>query len=140
MAIALSLRQPWLELVLQGRKKIEVRSWSTKYRGTLLLHASKIIDVDACEYYGFNPQNFIGGYILGSVELIDCLPFTRESWESLRSSHLNLRDFKQGLVAWCLINPLRLKPEKCSGRLGLFNVPDNASSFGLVPKPLEASM
>ncbi len=37
---ALSLLQPWATLVVIGAKKIETRSWSTPYRGRLLIHAS----------------------------------------------------------------------------------------------------
>ena len=32
---ALSIRQPWAELILQGRKTIELRTWKTSYRGLL---------------------------------------------------------------------------------------------------------
>lgn len=37
----ISLLQPWATLAVIGQKKIETRSWSTKYRGPLLIHASK---------------------------------------------------------------------------------------------------
>lgn len=37
----LSLTQPWATLVSLGAKKIETRSWSTPYRGKLLIHAAK---------------------------------------------------------------------------------------------------
>jgi len=40
-ARALSLHQPWASLVALGVKGIEMRSWSTKYRGRLLIHAAK---------------------------------------------------------------------------------------------------
>jgi hypothetical protein len=36
----LSLLQPWATLVVTGVKKYEVRSWQTKHRGALLIHAS----------------------------------------------------------------------------------------------------
>lgn len=38
---AISLWQPWASLVAIGAKKIETRSWPTKYRGPLAIHASK---------------------------------------------------------------------------------------------------
>lgn len=38
---AISLLQPWASLIAIGAKKIETRSWSTKYRGPLAIHASK---------------------------------------------------------------------------------------------------
>jgi hypothetical protein len=36
----ISLLQPWASLSVQGHKGIETRSWATKYRGPLLIHAS----------------------------------------------------------------------------------------------------
>lgn len=38
---ALTLWEPWASLCALGVKTIETRSWSTKYRGRLILHASK---------------------------------------------------------------------------------------------------
>ncbi|MDQ6866633.1 MAG: ASCH domain-containing protein [Thermoproteota archaeon] len=40
----LSLRQPYAELVVDGRKTIETRRWNTNFRGKFLIHASKSID------------------------------------------------------------------------------------------------
>lgn len=37
---ALSLHQPWAELVAIRAKEVETRSWGTRYRGTLFIHAS----------------------------------------------------------------------------------------------------
>ncbi len=36
---ALTVRQPWASLIAAGVKTIETRSWSTKYRGPLAIHA-----------------------------------------------------------------------------------------------------
>ncbi len=38
---ALTIRQPWASLIAAGVKTIETRSWSTRYRGLLLIHAGK---------------------------------------------------------------------------------------------------
>lgn len=38
---ALSVRQPWAWLIVNGHKDIENRVWSTRYTGPLLIHASK---------------------------------------------------------------------------------------------------
>jgi hypothetical protein len=50
---ALSFKQPWAELVLQGKKKIEIRRWNTNFRGEFLIHASKSPDMDAMKRFGF---------------------------------------------------------------------------------------
>jgi hypothetical protein len=36
----LSIRQSYASLICRGIKKVENRSWETKYRGKLLIHAS----------------------------------------------------------------------------------------------------
>lgn len=37
---AISIRQPWAWLIVNGYKDIENRNWDTKYRGQVLIHAS----------------------------------------------------------------------------------------------------
>ena len=37
----LTIKQPWATLIMQGYKRFEFRSWQTKYRGDLLIHAGK---------------------------------------------------------------------------------------------------
>lgn len=37
---ALSIRQPWAWLIVNGHKDIENRSWPTRFRGKFLVHAS----------------------------------------------------------------------------------------------------
>jgi hypothetical protein len=34
---ALTVKQPWAELIARGEKTIEYRTWSTRYRGPLLI-------------------------------------------------------------------------------------------------------
>jgi hypothetical protein len=37
----LSIRQPWAWLIIAGHKDVENRSWTTTYRGPLLIHAAR---------------------------------------------------------------------------------------------------
>lgn len=41
---ALTLRQPWAHLIVQGHKTIENRIWRTELRGDLVIHAAKQVD------------------------------------------------------------------------------------------------
>lgn len=41
---ALTVRQPWAWALVFGPKRVENRSWSTTYRGELVIHAGKVID------------------------------------------------------------------------------------------------
>ena len=40
----ISIKQPWASLIIYGYKSFEFRGWQTKYRGDLLIHASKTFD------------------------------------------------------------------------------------------------
>ena len=39
----LSVCQPFAELIVQGKKTVELRKWNTKFRGEFLVHAAKNI-------------------------------------------------------------------------------------------------
>lgn len=73
---ALSVRQPWAWAIARGHKGVENRSWTTAYRGPLLIHASMRIDLDACESplvrdSGWCPDDPVAaiGAIVAAVEL-----------------------------------------------------------------------
>jgi hypothetical protein len=111
----LSVRQPWASLIVNGTKTVENRSWSTNYRGLLLIHASQKVDRDACLGHGIDPDSLPRGVILGAIHVKDCLPPTepcRSRWADKGAHH------------WLLASPRRVRrPVVFKGRVGLFNVP-----------------
>lgn len=54
----LTIKQPWATLIMQGDKRFEFRSWQTKYRGDLLIHAGKGIDKEAIKDYQIYSRRF----------------------------------------------------------------------------------
>src|SRR4051795_6744327 len=78
---ALSLKQPWAWLVVNGYKDIENRSWRTNHRGPLLVHASRSLDLltatvhdEMKQDYGVRlPDEFEFGGIIGVVDVVDCV-------------------------------------------------------------------
>ena len=55
---------------MQGNKRFEFRSWQTKYRGDLLIHAGKGIDKEAMNRLAkYIPEDMPTGKILGKVTL-----------------------------------------------------------------------
>jgi len=122
----LSIRQPWIELILSGRKTIEVRSWPTKYRGELWLHAGKKVDTNAFARFNLSVENISLGAILGKCELIDCQEFNDLTWVHWRTRHLNDGAFRNRSFAWFLSNPVRVIPQPMKGRLGLMSIQDHA--------------
>jgi len=67
----LSLKQPFADLLALGEKTVELRKWNTKFRGEFLIHASKNIDVDACERLDIEINKLSIGAIIGSAFLYD---------------------------------------------------------------------
>lgn len=75
----LTIKQPWATLIMQGDKRFEFRSWQTKYRGDLLIHAGKGIDKEAMKRLAkYLPAEIPLGKILGKVTLVDCVKMCPE--------------------------------------------------------------
>jgi hypothetical protein len=75
---ALSVRQPWAWAIARGRKPVENRSWTTAYRGPLIVHASMRVDLDACASplirdAGWHPDDPVAaiGAIVAVVDLTE---------------------------------------------------------------------
>ena len=80
----LTIKQPWATLIMQGYKRFEFRSWQTKYRGDLLIHAGKGIDKEAIKRLEkYLPKELLTGKILGKVTLVDCVKMSPEFKERL---------------------------------------------------------
>jgi len=84
----LTIKQPWATLIMQGNKRFEFRSWQTKYRGELLIHAGKGIDKEAMERLKkYIPEDMPLGKILGKVKLVDCIKMSPEFKEILQKEN-----------------------------------------------------
>ena len=80
----LTIKQPWATLIIQGDKRFEFRSWKTKYRGELLIHAGKGIDKEAVKRLEkYLPKELPIGKILGKVTLVDCIKMSPDFKEKL---------------------------------------------------------
>jgi len=157
---ALSLWQPWASAIAVGAKTIETRSWSTGYRGPLLIHASKRLHQQ--EFYelitspAFAPIRKLfsnnhmqaealipRGKLIAVAELVGCFQF--QCLQVGRTYTLDdkhevpftvqeqlLGDFSPGRFGWVLRDVRQLpEPIPYRGRQGLFDVPDK-----LIPEEL----
>ena len=123
---ALSIKQPWAELILQGRKTIEIRSWNTRYRGYFLIHASKKPDTEAMRKFGFDLEELLYGYILGYAKLSDVIIYSSEKeFIKDRDKHLSLHGkTKYPVYGFILKNVHKIEPIRYKGKLGFFEVPE----------------
>jgi hypothetical protein len=60
----LSLKQPYAELLVSGKKTIELRNWNTAFRGKFLIHASKNVDKERSESLGIDYKMLVQGAII----------------------------------------------------------------------------
>ena len=87
----LSLKQPYADLLALGEKTIELRKWNTKFRGEFLIHASKNIDIEACERLNINGNEFTKGTIIGSAFLYDVKQYNnKEEFNKDRDKHFSI--------------------------------------------------
>ena len=123
---ALSFRQPWAELILGGRKTMDLRTYGTAYRGPLAIHASKIVEQDACRLHDLDSNTLPTGGVVGVVQLVDILPLSEMEYEGRKDEHLAGRRYRRGMHGWVLARPNRL-PQVIPfrGRQGIFTVDEH---------------
>ncbi len=120
----LSIKQPWAELILQGKKTIELRSWNTKFRGEFFIHASLAPDKRIMQHFGFS--DLPCGAIVGKAVLIDVKKYeNKEDFSLDQNKHQATSDF--GEYGFILENVSRLEtPIIAKGKLGFWNFNDNS--------------
>ena len=115
---ALSIRQPWAWLVVNGYKDIENRTWSTSFRGRICVHAGQRMVADDYpeqrEYISqagiVIPSHLARGAIIGEVTITGCLSDSDSPWFC-------------GPYGFILENPVAYPtPIPCRGQLGFFQV------------------
>jgi hypothetical protein len=111
---ALTIKQPWAWAIIHAGKDIENRSWLTRYRGELAIHAgARMHDYTKMPRGVRAPEDddLVFSAIIGIVEVVDSVEKSRSKW-FMGPCGLVLRNAR-----------LLAKPVPCSGKLGLWNVP-----------------
>lgn len=103
---ALSIKDPWASMILQGEKTIETRTWKTNYRGELVICVSK------------KPISPLSGFAVCIVNLVDCRPMTKEDIEFAKC------DIYPNAYSWVLDNVRKIEIFPVKGQLGLLNIDD----------------
>ena len=68
----ITIKQPWASLIAKGYKEYEFRTWKTKYRGDILIHAGKGIDKKAIQRFKEYNLDYPLGKIIAKASLTDC--------------------------------------------------------------------
>lgn len=114
---AITIRPEWAWLILHAGKDLENRSWQTRHRGPLLIHASakraddhqRIREWARTELGILMPETVPMGGIVGCVEVVEMVtsPVDSPWWI--------------GPVAWRLVKPRVLPFRPMKGRLQLWD-------------------
>lgn len=135
---AITIKQPWATLIALGEKKFETRSWQTKYRGPIAIHAGKSIDKEACKdreiaaalnKHGIIISDLPTGSVVAIGELSGCYKVIEDFGDSaytsgpvIRSDEYPFGDYTEGRYAWKLEHVKALdEPLKAKGQLSLWN-------------------
>ncbi len=140
---AITLWQPWASAVACGLKRYETRSWSTRYRGLILIHAAKrwtlaeqYFQAEAAypltQVYGHRAPEVAAicdgtpplGRIVAVADLVECLPTEGVPGGAMTDLERLFGDFSAQRWAWQLENVIRLaEPIPCRGAQGLWTPP-----------------
>jgi len=122
----LSVCQPFADLIIQGKKTIELRKWNTKFRGEFLVQAAQNIRTEDCRRLKMK-DSLTTGAIIGKVELVSVKKYENESKLKLDSKkHLALNNKSDNKYGFILQNPKQFKvPIPCKGKLKFFEVEAN---------------
>lgn len=74
----ITIKQPFATLIAEGLKEYEFRTWKTKYRGEILIHAGKGIDKKAMKRYEHLNLTYPVGCIIAKANLTDCIKIDGE--------------------------------------------------------------
>lgn len=136
---AISIHQPWAHAILHLGKCVENRTWPTRHRGPLLIHASKSrasydaqAERDWKRLYGVELppwEGLVTGALVGVVELVACLPLA--TWKAWRANGCDVATHDAAMLSpwacgpwcWVLAEPRVLdKPVPWKGQQNLFEV------------------
>jgi hypothetical protein len=140
----ITVKQPWASLMFINNgyepKNIENRTWPTKYRGKVLIHAgAKILRPQQCNFtddqndnirgdmrYRLLHSDFPTSAIIGSVEIVDCVINHESIWAEKSDSRLDQAKkwIDKPIYNWVLANPvLFAKPIPAKGKLSFWDYP-----------------
>lgn len=122
---AITIKQPFATLIAEGIKEYEFRTWKTKYRGEILIHAGKNIDDKAMEKFKKYNLDYPTGCIIAKANLIDCIKIDAKQREKLRDKnnlvYSNIISNKEwDGYGFKLVNVEKINPIYINGKLSLW--------------------
>ena len=119
----LSVSQPFADLIISGKKTIELRKWNTNFRGEFLIHAPLKIKTEDCKRLKIN-KKFVTGAIVGKAELYDVKKYnSKKEVKEDQKFHFASKNFHDRTYGFLLKNSKSFRiPIPLKGQLGFFDV------------------
>ena len=119
----LSVSQPFADLIISGKKSIELRNWNTNFRGEFLIHSPIKIRKEDCERLKIN-KKLVTGAIIGKAELYEIKKYNLiKEIKSDQKFHLASKKFHDRTYGFMLKNARSFRiPISCKGQLGFFEI------------------
>ncbi len=119
----LSVSQPFADLIISGKKTIELRKWNTNFRGEFLVHAPLKIKTKDCKRLGIS-KKFVTGRIIGKAEIYKVKKYNSiKEIKADQKFHLASKDFHDNTCGFMLKNQKAFRvPIPCKGKLGFFEI------------------
>ena len=125
---ALTIREPWATLIVEGYKKYEFRSWKTNYRGKIYIHVGLSLEKEYVDKFKIYNLKYSKGEIIGEAELVDCILVNEKFNNELKKENSIVYGINNhtSAYAWKLDNSIKYdKKIPCKGKLGLWNYQEN---------------
>lgn len=118
----LSIAQPFAHLVVTGRKKIELRTWNTRFRGEFLVHAP--LKVRAADMKRLGVREQPTGAVVGRAEISGVKTYeTAAALRRDRRLHFSNSELEGIVYGFVLRRPKKFRtPVPYKGMLGFFDV------------------
>ena len=130
---AITLYQPWASLIVAGAKRFETRHWGTAYRGPLVIHAGRTLEVDTRNrlFVRFLMESGIGDWNRLPLGAAVGVTWLQGCWRGQSVlPHIDEREQAFGYfnaperVAWEMVNPVAFEqPIPMRGKQGLWDWP-----------------
>ena len=119
----LSVSQPFADLIISGKKTIELRKWNTNFRGEFLIHSPLKIRSEDCKRLKIN-KKLVTGAIIGKAELYDVKKYnSTKEVKADQKFHLASKNFHDRTFGFMLKNSKSFRiPIPWKGQLGFFDV------------------
>ena len=119
----LSVSQPFADLIISGKKIIELRKWNTNFRGEFLIHAPLKKRTKDCKRLKIN-KKLVTGAIIGKAELYKVKKYnSTNEIKADQKFHLASKNVHDRTFGFMLKKAKSFRiPIPCKGQLGFFEV------------------